>query len=55
MCLDPDAFAYFISMLDSSIVETLVSGALRIWATEGPVDWWWMPIEELWCINGVLK
>ena len=54
MCLLPDAFAAFIGYLDSSLLEGVLAGMIRIHATDGPVDWIWMAKDGLWCIDGVL-
>lgn len=54
MCLTADMFAYFLGLLDASLIEGLMYG-IRIQAENGPVDWIWLQDEELWCIDGALS
>lgn len=50
LCLAPEAFAYFLNMLDPSVIVSTADGFLvgRI-----PTEWVQHPTRDLWCAPDV--
>ena len=50
LCLTPDAFAYFLNLLDASVI---VAEGAGFWIGEIPTWWEPHPTLDLWCAPDV--